>query len=70
MSQISKVAKYLLTNARRNGLTASMIARGTGVPRTNVMKRIHDLRVNEGFDIVADRRQVNGKSKVYYRFAA
>jgi biotin operon repressor len=70
MSQISKVAKYLLTNANRTGLTASMIARGTGVPRTNVMKRIHDLRVNEGFDIVADRRMVNGKSKVYYRFAA
>ena len=68
MSQIVKVAKYLRSHTKR-GVTASMIANGTGVPRTTVMKRIYDLRVNEGFNIVTDRRNVRGKTKVYYRMA-
>ena len=69
MSQIVKVAKYLRSHTKGNGVTASMIANGTGVPRTNVMKRIYDLRVNEGFNIVTNKRSVGGKTKVYYRMA-
>lgn len=69
MSQIVKVAKYLRSHTKGNGVTASMIANSTGVPRTNVMKRIYDLRVNEGFNIVTNRRNVGGKTKVYYRMA-
>lgn len=70
MSQLLKVAKYLRAHTNKGtGVTASMISRGTGVPRTNVMKRIHDLRVNEGFNIETQRRVIAGKPKVYYRVA-
>lgn len=71
MSQLDKVAKFLRSNSKKgNGVTASMIASGTGVPRTSVMKRIHDLRVYEGFDIVRSRRVAGGKPRVYYRMSA
>jgi biotin operon repressor len=70
MSQLNKVAKFLRSNSKKSGVTASMIASGTGVPRTSVMKRIYDLRVNEGFAIDRTRRVAGGKVRVYYRMSA
>lgn len=69
MSQLNKLASYLQRSRRKNGVTASMIASGTGIPRDSVRKRIFDLR-EEGFSISSMRRNVNGESKVYYRLSA
>jgi hypothetical protein len=70
MSQRSKVAKFLRANNSGAGVTASMIAKYTGIPRDSVMKRISDLRVLEGKTIYSNTRIVNGQRKIYYRFAA
>ena len=70
MSQLSKVAKFLRSNNQGNGVTASMIAKATGVSRDSVLKRISDLRVNEGHTIYSNARMVNGSRKIYYRFAS
>lgn len=70
MSQLSRVAKFLRRNNAGKGVTASMIAKATGVPRDSVMKRISDLRIVEGKTIYSNVRKVNGSRKIYYRFAA
>lgn len=70
MSQRSKVAKFLRRNNQGKGVTASMVAKFTGVPRDSVMKRISDLRILEGKTIYSNVRMVNGQRKIYYRFAA
>lgn len=69
MSQIDKIATVLARNSTYPGLTASMIAKKTGVPRSNVAKRVFDLR-NEGFAIYTNYRKVNGARKAYYRMPA
>lgn len=69
MAQIHKVAKYLRRNNQGKGVTASQIAKFTGVPRDSVMKRISDLRVVEGKTIYSNVRMVNGQRKIYYRIA-
>lgn len=68
MSQLSKVAKFLRRNNKGKGVTASMIAKATGVPRDSVLKRISDLR-SEGKTVYANTRVVNGMKKIYYRIA-
>jgi biotin operon repressor len=68
MSQLSKVAKFLRRNNVGKGVTASMIAKATGVPRDSVLKRISDLRT-EGKTIYSNMRKVNGARKIYYRIA-
>lgn len=70
MSQLSKVAKALRRNNTGAGITASQIAKLTGVPRESVMKRVSDLRLNEGKTIYSNYRNVNGKRKLYYRIAS
>ncbi|MGA1569879.1 MAG: hypothetical protein ACO38K_09460 [Ilumatobacteraceae bacterium] len=70
MSQLSKVAKFLRSNNTGAGVTASMVAKATGVPRDSVLKRISDLRNVEGHTIYSNTRLVRGQRKVYYRFAA
>jgi len=65
MAQIDKVFNALADNTQSPGLTASMIAKKTRVPRSNVMKRVHDLR-NEGCEIHTNYRTVNGVRKAYY----
>jgi hypothetical protein len=67
MSQLSKVAKFLRRNNDGKGVTASMIAKYTGVPRDSVLKRISDLRNVEGETIYSNLRIVNGAKKIYYR---
>jgi len=69
MSQIDKVVDVLSRNTETPGLTASMIAKKTRIPRDNVRKRVHDLR-NEGFEIYTNYRMVNGRRKAYYRMPA
>lgn len=70
MSQLSKVAKVLRTNSNGAGITVAKIAKLTGVPKDSVYKRVYDLRVIEGKAIYSNFRNVNGKRKMYYRFAA
>lgn len=70
MSQLSKVAKVLRQNNKGAGITVAQIARLTGVPKTSVSKRVYDLRMNEGKTIYSNYRTVNGKRKMFYRFAA
>lgn len=70
MSQMSKIANVLRKNNKGSGITVAEIARRTGVPKANVHKRVYDLRVNEGHTIYSNFRMVNGKRKVFYRFAA
>lgn len=69
MSQIEKIVDVLARNPKYPGLTASMIAKRTNVPRANVAKRVHDLR-NEGYEIYTNYRKVNGERKAYYRMPA
>ena len=68
MAQIDKVFNALADNSKSYGLTASMIAKKTRVPRANVAKRVHDLR-NEGHEIYTNYRIVNGVRKAYYRMS-
>ena len=70
MSQLSKVAKVLRQNTKGAGITVAQIARLAGVPKTSVSKRVYDLRTLEGKTIYSNYRTVNGKRKMYYRFAA
>jgi DNA-binding Lrp family transcriptional regulator len=68
MSQIDKIARVLTKNSKYPGMTASMVAKFANVPRSNVAKRVHDLR-NEGYSIYTNYRLVRGKRKAYYRLA-
>lgn len=70
MSQLSKVAKVLRANSNGAGITVAKIAKLTGVPKDSVYKRVYDLRSIEGKAIYSNYRNVNGKRKMYYRFAA
>ena len=70
MSQLSKVAKVLRANTKGAGITVAQIARLTGVPKDSVRKRVSDLRNLEGKTIYSNYRTVNGKRKMFYRFAA
>jgi len=70
MSQMSKVAKVLRANNKGAGITVAQITRLTGVPKSSVSKRVYDLRTMEGRTIYSNYRNVNGKRKMYYRFAA
>lgn len=70
MSELRKVAKVLRQNNKGAGITVAQIARLTGVPKTNVYKRVSDLRNVEGHTIYSNRRTVNGKRRMFYRFAA
>lgn len=70
MSQLSKVANVLRKNNKGAGITVAQIARLTGVPKSSVSKRVYDLRTMEGHRIYSNYRMVNGKRKMYYRFAA
>ena len=69
MSAIRKVAKVLRQNNKGAGITVAQIARLTGVSKDNVRKRVYDLRTIEGHTIYSNFRNVNGKRKMYYRFA-
>lgn len=68
MSQLNKIFNYLSRDESRmgKGVTAARIVKFTGVPKTNVYKRIHDLR-EEGHRIYSNTKRVNGKRKMYYR---
>lgn len=67
MSQLDKIFNYLNRNKSRKGkgVTADQIVKFTGVPKTNVYKRIHDLREG-GHSIYSNTMLVNGKRKMYY----
>jgi predicted transcriptional regulator len=67
---MSKVAKVLRANNKGAGITVAQITRLTGVPKSSVRKRVYDLRTLEGNTIYSNYRMVNGKRKMYYRFAA
>jgi predicted transcriptional regulator len=69
MSHVSKIAKVLRANNKGAGITVAQITRLTGVPKASVSKRVYDLRL-EGHRIYSNYRMVNGKRKMYYRFAA
>jgi predicted transcriptional regulator len=69
MSHVSKIAKVLRANNKGAGITVAQITRLTGVPKASVSKRVYDLRT-EGHRIYSNYRLVNGKRKMYYRFAA
>jgi predicted transcriptional regulator len=70
MSQIRKIAKVLRQNTKGAGITVAQIARLAGVPKSSVSKRVYDLRTMEGHTIYSNYRKVNGKRKMFYRFAA
>lgn len=68
MSQIEKIANYLMRNDTYPGVTASKIASDTKVPRDSVIKRISDLR-NEGYTIFSNKKTLkNGRTALYYRY--
>ena len=69
MSQLTKIAKVLRRNNAGVGITAAKVAKLAGVPKDNVYKRVSDLRLLEGKTIYSNYRNVNGKRKMYYRFA-
>ncbi len=69
MTHTDKIAKVLAKNTKTPGITSSMLAKKTGVPKESVAKRIYDLR-NEGMRIYTNYRKVNGVRKAYYRLAS
>lgn len=69
MSQLERIVKVLRKNNKEPGITASAIAKATGVPRESVYKRVYDLRILEGRTIHSNFRTVKGQRKMYYRIA-
>jgi hypothetical protein len=69
MSQIDRIVRVLAKRNDSPGMTAAMVAKFAHVPKTNVAKRVADLR-NEGFEIYTNYRLINGKRKAYYRLAS
>ena len=71
MSQIDRIMNFLgrADSRKGKGVTAARIVKFTGVPKSNVYKRIHDLR-EEGHRIYSNTMLVNGSRKMYYRLAA
>jgi hypothetical protein len=69
MSQLTRVAKVLRRNTSGPGVTPQQIAKLASVPVNTVYKRVHDLRVHEGRPIYSNYRKVNGKRRMFYRFA-
>lgn len=68
-TQIRKIAKHLRKNTTK-GITASKLAKLTGVPLESVYKRVYDLRALEGRRIYSNYKMVNGQRTMFYRFAA
>ena len=71
MSQIDRIMNFLARDESRKGkgVTVARVVKFTGVPKSNVYKRIHDLR-EEGHRIYSNSKLVNGRRKMYYRLAA
>lgn len=69
LTQLTKIEKHLRKNSTE-GVTVAKLSKLSGVPKTSVYKRIHDLRVNEGKKIVSNYRIVNGERKLYYKIAS
>jgi biotin operon repressor len=65
MTHLTKIATVLANCSKDFGVTASMIAKKTHVPRNSVRKRIHELR-SEGYSIHTNYRKINGVRKAYY----
>lgn len=70
MSQLARVAKALRRNNTGPGITAAAVAKAAGCPKESVYKRVSDLRNLEGRTIYSNYRNVNGRRKMYYRFAS
>lgn len=70
MSHLSRIAKVLRSNTKGAGITAGRLAQLTGLSKDAVYKRVSDLRNVEGKTIYSNYRTVNGKRKMFYRFAA
>lgn len=70
MSHLSRVAKVLRTNTKGAGITVGRLAQLSGLSKTAVYKRVSDLRNVKGHAIYSNYRNVNGKRKMFYRFAA
>jgi len=70
MSHLSRVAKVLHRNTKGAGITAGRLAQLSGLSKNAVYKRVYDLRTLEGKTIYSNYRTVNGKRKMFYRFAA
>lgn len=69
MSQLTRIAKVLRRNNTGAGITPRQVAKAANVPLENVYKRVSDLRLIEGRQIFSNYRTVNGKRKMFYRFA-
>jgi predicted transcriptional regulator len=69
MSQLTRIAKVLRRNNTGTGITPRHVAKLANVPVENVYKRVSDLRILEGRQIYSNYRTVNGKRKMFYRFA-
>ena len=69
MSQLTRIAKVLRRNTTGPGITPRQVAKLANVPVEAVYKRVSDLRILEGRQIFSNHRTVNGKRKMFYRFA-
>lgn len=66
MTRLEQVEKILVNNRSFPGITASQLARKTGMKRKSAMNRVSDLRV-AGVKITSNRSKRN---KTYYLLAA
>lgn len=69
LSQIQKIERFLKTATAKNGVTVSMIASKTKVPKGNILPHIAMLRKRNGETVVStERRDLpnNGGRKVYF----
>lgn len=66
MSELNRVANVLRSNTTGIGLTAAQLAKLANVPKSNVYKRVHDLRRVYGTTVYSNFRNYNGRPKMFY----
>lgn len=69
VSQIQKINAFL-TKKGKDGVTVSMISKGTKVPKTNILPHIAMLRSKFNAPIVTERRDTKMGRKVYFVYQA
>lgn len=70
MTDIAKIEKHLRCNSNGEGITVAKLVKLTGVPKSSIYKRIHDLHSLYEMKIEKNYRKVNGGRKLYYRIAS
>ena len=71
-TKLNRLETILRANRKGFGITAARLAKLANTTRTNVHKRIYDLRniYERNLNIHSNFQTVNGRRKVYYRLGS